>query len=352
MSPTPPLSSIWDDFYCQQNPDDSWRCLRCNKNYRPKHATRAAAHFAKIPKMGIAICLAIIPAAELTRYKNLFDSIVGKANVRKRGLNDLVDDASLRQDSAVLCLAAKKIRTPLSGRGSLDSISSFSSVTASPAKSPNRRNQSSINGLVEKMNQADIRTTINARLEMAIADLMHCENLPDRVVDSPRFKLVLQHARFTDSTFKIPSRKKIGGELLDINYTNCIDTNKETLMADAPTFGLSWLSDGATISRMPLINTLAMCSNIPPTCAAIHDCSDHIAEGGKKDASFIAGLMVESVLKYDPSRMYSDIFFFDGASNVAKAGKVLEAKFPRAYALHGGEHVVSLFFMTCQSNRR
>ena len=29
---------------------------------------------------------------------------------------------------------------------------------------------------------------------------------------------------------------------------------------------------------------------------------------------------------------------------MAKAGKVLEAKFPRAYALHGGEHVVSLFF--------
>jgi hypothetical protein len=29
---------------------------------------------------------------------------------------------------------------------------------------------------------------------------------------------------------------------------------------------------------------------------------------------------------------------------VAKAGKVSEAKFPRACALHGGEHVVSLFF--------
>ena len=60
--------------------------------------------------MGIAICLAIIPAAELTRYKNLFDAIVGKANVRKRGLNDLVDDASLRQDSAVLSLAGKKLK--------------------------------------------------------------------------------------------------------------------------------------------------------------------------------------------------------------------------------------------------
>ena len=130
--------------------------------------------------------------------------------MRKRGLNDLVNNAALRQDSAVLSLVAKKIKAPLSGHGCLDSMSSFSSVTASPPKSPNHRNQSSINGLVEKMYQADIRTTINAKLEMAIADLMHCENLPDRVVDSPRFKLVLQHARFVDSTFKIPTRKKLG----------------------------------------------------------------------------------------------------------------------------------------------
>ena len=60
--------------------------------------------------MGIAICPAIIPAAELTRYKNLFDSIVGKANVRKRGSNDLVGNAALRQDSAVLSLVAKKLK--------------------------------------------------------------------------------------------------------------------------------------------------------------------------------------------------------------------------------------------------
>jgi hypothetical protein len=35
---------------------------------------------------------------------------------------------------------------------------------------------------------------------------------------------------------------------------------------------------------------------------------------------------------------------FDGASNVQKAGKILETKFPRSYTLHGGEHVVALFF--------
>ena len=61
--------------------------------------------------------------------------------------------------------------------------------------------------------------------------------------------------------------------------------------------------------------------------------------------------MVESVVKYDPSKMYSDIFFFDGTGNATQAGKVLEAIFSRAYALHGGEHIVSLFSMTFQSNR-
>ena len=78
-----------------------------------------------------------------------------------------------------------------------------------------------------------------------------------------------------------------------------------------------------------LINTLAMCSNIPPTCAVIHDCSDHIGEGGKKNVSFVAELLVETVLKYDPTELYTDVLFFDGASIEAKAGKMLEAKFPR-----------------------
>jgi hypothetical protein len=47
---------------------------------------------------------------------------------------------------------------------------------------------------------------------------------------------------------------------------------------------------------------------------------------------------------YDPDKTRSTIFWFDGASNVQKAGKILQAKVPRSYSLHGGEHVVSLFF--------
>ena len=48
--------------------------------------------------------------------------------------------------------------------------------------------------------------------------------------------------------------------------------------------------------------------------------------------------------EFDKEKKNTDIFFFDGASNVQKAGEVLVAKYPRAMVLHGGEHVVSLFF--------
>ncbi len=79
--------------------------------------------------------------------------------------------------------------------------------------------------------------------------------------------------------------------------------NQIQILSDAPIFGLSWLSDGATIARMPLINTLAMCSNVPPTCVTITDCPGHIGEGGKKDAPFIAALMKDTILKYDPQKL-------------------------------------------------
>ena len=52
----------------------------------------------------------------------------------------------------------------------------------------------------------------------------------------------------------------------------------------------------------------------------------------------------EKVLEYDLQRIYTDVLYFDGASNVQKAGDVLMARFPRSFCFHGGEHVVLLFF--------
>jgi hypothetical protein len=49
-------------------------------------------------------------------------------------------------------------------------------------------------------------------------------------------------------------------------------------------------------------------------------------------------------MEYDPLKTCTDVFYFDGASNVQKAGDVLIARFPCTFCFHGGKHVVSLFF--------
>ena len=59
---------------------------------------------------------------------------------------------------------------------------------------------------------------------------------------------------------------------------------------------------------------------------------------------YVASLFEEKVDEFDPQNQLTDVFFFDGASNVQKAGELLMAKYPRSFSFHGGEHVVSLFF--------
>jgi hypothetical protein len=179
---------------------------------------------------------------------------------------------------------------------------------------------------------------------MAIADFFHCKSIAGSVVELPRFGRLLKLARTVGSDFKISSRKKISGELLDLNYDAVYNENKTLLCNEASNFGLSFIGDGATIKRMPLLNILGLCATTPPITIAIVDCTNHMQAGGKKDASYIASLFEEKVGEYDPGNVNTDVFFFDGASNVQKAGEVLMAKFPHSFCFHGGEHVVSLFF--------
>jgi len=190
----------------------------------------------------------------------------------------------------------------------------------------------------------DIRRSNDATVEMAIADFFHCENIPDAVVESPRFVRLIRVCRLVGESFVLPNKKKIGGELLDLNFANIYEQNKAELLKEAKLFGFGWMGDGATIHRMPMMNILVMSGTTPPMTVSIQDCTEHMAEGGKKDASYVADLFEVKVLEYDPHKLCTDLFFFDGASNVQKAGEVLMARFPRTFCYHGGEHVVALFF--------
>jgi hypothetical protein len=59
--------------------------------------------------------------------------------------------------------------------------------------------------------------------------------------------------RHVGDDFVVPNRKKVGGELLDINYENTYSLNKAELIKEAKVFGFAWMGDGATIHKMPLM---------------------------------------------------------------------------------------------------
>jgi hypothetical protein len=130
-----------------------------------------------------------------------------------------------------------------------------------------------------------------------------------------------------------------------------MEKNQAQILSDAPIFGLSWLSDGATIARMPLINTLAMCSNVTPTCVTITDCSGHICEGGKKDASFIAALMQDTILKYDPQKLYTDVFYFDGEVIWLNQDVSRRQSFQGHMHYMEGNMLCLCFLMICQNTK-
>jgi hypothetical protein len=76
----------------------------------------------------------------------------------------------------------------------------------------------------------DIWKWNNATIEMAIANFFHCKNIPDAVVESPRFIRLVRVCCLPREDFAVSNRKQIGGELLDLNYANVYEQSKADLL--------------------------------------------------------------------------------------------------------------------------
>ncbi len=202
---------------------------------------------------------------------------------------------------------------------------------------------------LQNVNRTDIRFTQNHHLTAAISDWAHSEGFPFNVAESARFESVLIKARLFIDDFIPPNRKLIDGGMLTLNHTKIMEKNTKELMKHMEKFGALAMGDGATVHRMSLVNELWQAGEMPPTVFWIHNYTGHMASGGKKDALHISGLFEENYQNFDPDNSMGllDIFAFDGASNVQKAGYILNVKYPTSHTTHSVEHVFSLFFDDC-----
>ena len=183
-----------------------------------------------------------------------------------------------------------------------------------------------------------------SELTAAVADMIHSVGLPFSLSKDPKFRRFIKLACNVGSNFITTSRQRIGNELLKLNYRLYIKRTKEVLLNQAETHGLTLYGDGATVKKMPLINILCAGVHNLAVVLEIVNCSQHLQGGGKKDATYIAGLFKPHLKELDPQKALVDLVYFDGASNVQKAGNILGAHYPCVTCLHGSKHVVSLFF--------
>ncbi len=189
------------------------------------------------------------------------------------------------------------------------------------------------------------------QMNITIADFIHSNCLSFLLAEDPKFLKVV-HVAKSLGAYKPPNCQLIGGKYLDALHQNNWREQMKTLLSEATIFGITIFGDGATIKTILLLNVLAAGVNNLFAPLNIVDCTNHLARGGKKDASHIATVIkplianLEGEIEEHKRKCTNavDLIFFDVASNVQNAGELLQVKYPLITVGHGAEHVVSLFF--------
>ena len=99
-------------------------------------------------------------------------------------------------------------------------------------------------------------TSNETRLTVAITYLIISEGLSFNPSQKPRFKKVIELAITVSKCYQPLNRKHISKDLLDVIHDQNMERNLSLIEKESDIFGLLFLGDGTTISRIPLLNIL------------------------------------------------------------------------------------------------
>jgi len=233
---------------------------------------------------------------------------------------------------------------------SLSSSTTRRSMAPSSFFNPQKKSKPSVTQM--KLCGNAIDPNPGACMNVAIADFIHSHCLPFSLAQDTKLMKIVEVARKLDPLYLPPHRNDVGGKYLDALYVTHLKEHMKTLLSEARIFGITIFGDGATIKTVLLVDVLAACVNNLFALLEIADCTAHLAEGGKKDAKYIAKIImplihlmeVEDDIHKRMAPGIVDLVFFDGASNVQNAGEILRAFNPHIIVGHGAEHVSFLLF--------
>jgi hypothetical protein len=209
-----------------------WLCKWCIKKILPRHQSRAIRHVLKIKLGDIAICTVSIPKEYEDRYRALYVRSTEQMQSLERTHAKIDDHQAIKQTIAVANLLEKRGVVVSGGTTHLSSAQRIHSLPLVPSSVAVKgglvtsnssillytrggsktstpfalSSQSSISASIQNM--VDTRKSHNAIVEMAIANFFHCENIPDAVAESPRFKRLVKVCHLVEEDFVVPNHKK------------------------------------------------------------------------------------------------------------------------------------------------
>jgi len=216
----PAISAVWECAYinCKDvNGKEGWECQWCGLSFKPRHATRAMRHVLKLKGGGdIAICKAVISAKYRDQYQALYDRQFARIESKRKSDKRISDSVTEQQEAAVKSFLETRKQPFFSSH-----VVSASGGAARSSSSPSLQGQRSVSTML----QSDIRRSNNAMVEITIADFFHCKNIPDAVVESPRFKRLISVCRLRLTEFH---RDAIAEVLVRrLHLTPCPNTHPE-----------------------------------------------------------------------------------------------------------------------------
>jgi hypothetical protein len=135
-------------------------------------------------------------------------------------------------------------------------------------------------------------------ISLTIASFFHSCNIPAHNANAPVFREMVQAIKMAPASYPpppSPNNAASDDELLERLY-DVAKTGVQYRVQDVAQFGWSLCSDGMTWLRRGLVNFVFQSATSGPIFLKCVDASGHMADGGTKDADFIAEQTLE-VLK-------------------------------------------------------
>lgn len=198
-------------------------------------------------------------------------------------------------------------------------------------------------------------TASAAAIKIAIARFFYANSIPYHVASSTFFTDMLDNVAkggsfFLKSNRSWPDRNAVGGDMLLAEYERqkCFIDGR---LDNIGSYGFTIVGDGATNQGAPLQNYYVQSCDSGPLYIMTEDATDHLAEGGSKDAGFIADGFISVLKDLGGKEGRAEMkhvkqcvqIVCDGANVNRAAFKIITDRFPWIFCSWCIPHIVNLF---------